>query len=131
MNNNLKNHIKYLEEQLMENNLVSVNNTTKHEETLSENHSEMKKELDYSKETIRSLNSQICELQSKLEVLSSQTRECSESRSSSRFSDGRTGMVDTDSDSCDSYIEVDSTKTAKDDSSESFVELVQPNLHSK
>ena len=51
----------------------------------------------------------------------SQTRECSESRSSSRFSDGRTGMDDSDTDSCESYIEVGSLKTTKDDSSESFV----------
>ena len=125
MNNNLKNHIKYLEEQLRDINLVSVDNTTKYPDPFIDNHSEIKKELDHSKETIRCLNSQISELQSKLEVLSSQTRECSESRSSSRFSDGRTGMVDTDSDSCDSYIEVDSTKTPKDDSSESFIDLAQ------
>ena len=37
-------------------------------------------------------------------------------------------MVDTDSDSCDSYIEVESTKTAKDDSSESFIDIGQTNV---
>merc|ERR1712106_1107838 len=121
MSNNLKNHVKYLEGELRDTNLV--NNSDKHQVTMSNDNSEVKKEPEQSKESIRSLNSQISELQSKLEVLSSQTRDCSESRSSSRFSDGRTGMVDTDSDSCESYIEVESSKTTKDDSSESFIVL--------
>merc|ERR1719318_2222077 len=108
MSNNLKNHVKYLEAQLRDKNLVI--NSNKLQDTIIDDQSEIKKELDQSKETIRSLNSQISELQSKLEVLSSQTRDCSESRSSSRFSNGRSGI--TDSDSCDSYIEVESTKTA-------------------
>jgi len=127
MCNNLKNHIKYLEEELKNGQPISLQSEVTSQG--SDNDTGLKKELDQSREYIRSLNSQICELQSKLEVLSSQTRECSESPSSSQFSDGRTGMVDTDSDSGESYIEVESTKTAKDDSSESFVELVQPNLH--
>ena len=119
MSNNLKNRAKYLEEQLRDKTLIINSNTLDDE-------NEIKRELDQSKEPIRILNSQISELQSKLEVLSSQTRECSESRSSSRFSDGRTGMVDTDS--CDSYTEVESTKTAKEDSSESLINLGRTNV---
>jgi len=121
MYNNLKKHVKYLEEELK--NLKLVNDSHIDQNTLSSENCSLKKECEQSKEVIRSLNSQISELQSKLEVLSSQTRECSESCSSSRFSDGRTGMVDTDSDSCESYIEVESNKTTKDDSSESFIDL--------
>ena len=117
MSNNLKNRAKYLEEQLRDKTLIINSNTLDDE-------NEIKRELDQSKEPIRILNSQISELQSKLEVLSSQTRECSESRSSSRFSDGR--MVDTDS--CDSYTEVESTKTAKADSSESLINLGRTNV---
>eukprot|EP00092_Neocalanus_flemingeri_P031018 GFUD01033693.1.p1 GENE.GFUD01033693.1~~GFUD01033693.1.p1 ORF type:complete len:866 (-),score=253.22 GFUD01033693.1:551-2803(-) len=118
MSNNLKNNIKYLQQQL-----VNEGKKVEDEDTKLRENAAIKKDLEQSQESIRCLNSQISELQSKLEVLSSQTRECSESRSSSRFSDGRTGMVDTDSDSCDSYIEVESTKTTKDDSSESFIDL--------
>ena len=44
------------------------------------------RELEEAREMIRSLNSQNSELRSKLEVLSSATRECSESRSTSSVS---------------------------------------------
>ena len=78
-------------------------------------------ELLQAKEIIRSLNSQNSELRSKLEVLASNTRECSESPNSSS-SDERVEMAEStlsdDTSSSESFIEIN-----KKTSSDSFVEI--------
>merc|ERR1711892_943719 len=107
---NIRNRVKYLEEELRrrrtpdreEYSNVAAINLEENEDFIS-----IEKELYQAKEMIRNLNSQNSELRSKLEVLSSNTRDCSESRCNSS-SDGRVDMADSSlSESTDSFVNVD------------------------
>ena len=74
---NMKVQIKHLNEELQRRQTPEVDQQIENDENGA------MKELEEAKELIRSLNSQNSELRSKLEVLASATRECSESRSNS------------------------------------------------
>ena len=78
------------------------------------------KELEQARDVIRSLNSQNSELRSKLEVLSSNTRECSETRSNT--SDAETSFSES---SNESFEEVSGEKAPVPaaSSSDSFVNV--------
>ena len=86
------------------------------------------RELEQAREVIRSLNSQNSELRSKLEVLSSNTRECSETRSNTSEENNQEEMADTsfsDSSSSESFEELtgDKTSVPAAPSSDSFVNV--------
>ena len=86
------------------------------------------RELEQSREVIRSLNSQNSELRSKLEVLSSNTRECSETRSNSSEEIQQEEMAETSfsesSSSSESFEEISAEKPAVPvPSSDSFVNV--------
>jgi len=86
------------------------------------------RELEQAREVIRSLNSQNSELRSKLEVLSSNTRECSETRSNTSEENNQEEMADTsfsDSSSSESFEELTGDKTSVPEapSSDSFVNV--------
>ena len=78
------------------------------------------KELEQARDVIRSLNSQNSELRSKLEVLSSNTRECSETRSNT--SEAETSFSES---SNESFEEVNAEKPSVPaaPSSDSFVNV--------
>ena len=109
----LRQEVKHLTGQLME--------TTDNQFLMKE------RELEQSREVIRSLNSQNSELRSKLEVLSSNTRECSETRSNSSEEIQQEEMAETSfsesSSSSDSFEEISAEKPAAVPvpSSDSFV----------
>ena len=86
------------------------------------------RELEQAREVIRSLNSQNSELRSKLEVLSSNTRECSETRSNTSEEINQEEMADTsfsESSSSESFEELTGEKTSVPaaPSSDSFVNV--------
>jgi len=122
---NMRNQVRYLEEE------VSRRKTPDREEGRNvdpvkvEENAELiniEKELYQARDMIRNLNSQNSELRSKLEVLSSNTRDCSESRCNSS-SDGRDMVESSLSDSSDSFVELDSEKKSSVPSSDSFVNV--------
>jgi len=126
---NMRNQVRYLEEELsrqrtpdsnqIENsNTASLNKIEENQQII-----DMEKELYQAREMIRNLNSQNSELRSKLEVLSSNTRDCSESRCDSS-SDGRVEMVESSlSDSSDSFVELNVKEKSNVSSSDSFVNV--------
>ena len=86
------------------------------------------RELEQARDVIRSLNSQNSELRSKLEVLSSNTRECSETRSNSSEEIQQDEMADTsfsESSSSESFEELSGDKPSVPaaPSSDSFVNV--------
>ena len=86
------------------------------------------RELEQARDVIRSLNSQNSELRSKLEVLSSNTRECSETRSNSSEEIQQEDMAETsfsESSSSESFEELSAEKqsTPAAPSSDSFVNV--------
>ena len=86
------------------------------------------RELEQARDVIRSLNSQNSELRSKLEVLSSNTRECSETRSNTSEEINHEEMADTsfsESSSSESFEELSGDKTSVPaaPSSDSFVNV--------
>ena len=86
------------------------------------------RELEQARDVIRSLNSQNSELRSKLEVLSSNTRECSETRSNSSEEINQEEMADTsfsESSSSESFEELtgDKPPVPAAPSSDSFVNV--------
>ena len=86
------------------------------------------RELEQARDVIRSLNSQNSELRSKLEVLSSNTRECSETRSNSSEEINQEEMADTsfsESSSSESFEELtgDKPSVPAAPSSDSFVNV--------
>ena len=86
------------------------------------------RELEQARDVIRSLNSQNSELRSKLEVLSSNTRECSETRSNTSEEINQEEMADTsfsESSSSESFEELtgDKTSVPAAPSSDSFVNV--------
>jgi len=127
---NMRNQVRYMEEELSRrrtpdsNQIESINSTTL---SVEDNHQiiDMVKELDQAREMIRNLSSQNSELRSKLEVLSSNTRDCSESRcDSSSDGDGRVEMVESSlSDSSDSFVELNGREKSSVASSDSFVNV--------
>jgi len=123
---NIRNQVKYLEEELRrrrtpdreEYSNVAAINIEENEDFIS-----IEKELYQAKEMIRNLNSQNSELRSKLEVLSSNTRDCSESRCNSS-SDGRVDMADSSlSESSDSFVEIERGVKSSVTSTDSFVNV--------
>lgn len=119
---NMKNQVRYLEEELSRRKTPDQNMDTLQNEEREEL-SNIEKELYQANDMIRSLNSQNSELRSKLEVLSSRTRDCSESRCNSS-SDGRVEMADSSlSDSSDSFVEIDGEKKSSVASSDSFINV--------
>eukprot|EP00092_Neocalanus_flemingeri_P006119 GFUD01006590.1.p1 GENE.GFUD01006590.1~~GFUD01006590.1.p1 ORF type:complete len:1188 (-),score=409.01 GFUD01006590.1:61-3624(-) len=121
---NMKNQVKYLEEELSQRKTPDrIVNMDTLQNKVAEQFTDFEKELNQAKEIIRSLNSQNSELRSKLEVLSSRTRDCSESRCTSS-SDGRVDIVDSSlSESSDSFVEIDSGKKSSVASSDSFINV--------
>eukprot|EP00092_Neocalanus_flemingeri_P022765 GFUD01024685.1.p1 GENE.GFUD01024685.1~~GFUD01024685.1.p1 ORF type:complete len:1211 (+),score=419.30 GFUD01024685.1:52-3633(+) len=121
---NMKNQVKYLQEELSQRKTPDrIENMDTLENKVAEQFADFEKELNQAKEIIRSLNSQNSELTSKLEVLSSRTRDCSESRCTSS-SDGRVDIVDSSlSESSDSFVEIDSGKKSSVASSDSFINV--------
>ena len=87
------------------------------------------RELEQARDVIRSLNSQNSELRSKLEVLSSNTRECSETRSNTSEEINQDDMADTsfsESSSSESFEELSGDKSPPvpaAPSSDSFVNV--------
>ena len=126
----MRNQVRYMEEELSRrrtpdsNQIESINSTTL---SVEDNHQfiDMVKELDQAREMIRNLSSQNSELRSKLEVLSSNTRDCSESRcDSSSDGDGRVEMVESSlSDSSESFVELNGREKSSVASSDSFVNV--------
>jgi len=94
----------------------------------SEDTGSLVRDLEAAREMVRSLNSQNSELRSKLEVLSADTRECSETRSNSSASSSEGNFTNRDAieeSSCDtssseSLEDLNSDKSIKDHSNESF-----------
>merc|ERR1719430_965142 len=126
---NMRNQVRYLEEELSRrrtpdsNQIESSNTTTLNKIEDTQQLIDMEKELYQAREMIRNLNSQNSELRSKLEVLSSNTRDCSESRCDSS-SDGRVEMVESSlSDSGDSFVELNGKERSSVSSSDSFVNI--------
>merc|ERR1719376_288975 len=130
---NLRNQVRYLEEELSkrktpDSNLTKNSNMDTLNVEDNQQFIDMEKELSQAREMIRNLNSQNSELRSKLEVLSSNTRDCSESRCDSS-SDGRVEMVESSlSDSSDSFVELNGKEKSSVSSSDSFVN-VDPAQH--
>jgi len=121
---NMKNQVKYLEEELRRRKTPDQNENLNMEILQNkepEQLSNIENELYQAKDMIRSLNSQISDLRSKLVVLSSRTRDCSESRCNSS-SDGRVEMADSSlSDSSFSFVEIDGEKKSSVATSDSFI----------
>merc|ERR1719376_467553 len=123
---NMRNQVRYLEEELSRrrtpdsNQIENSNMTTLNKIEDNQQFIDMEKELYQAREMIRNLNSQNSELRSKLEVLSSNTRDCSESRCDSS-SDGRVEMVD--SSLSDSFVELNVKEKSSVSSSDSFVNV--------
>ena len=118
----IRNQLKHLNEELQRQSSPEMTATA----TMNDNDQmKLSQELEQARDIIRSLNSQNSELRSKLEVLASATRECSETRSNSSASEthgtNHDEIVDnsfSDSSSSESFEEV--TAAA---SSDSFVEV--------
>jgi len=130
---NMRNQVRYLEEELSRRRTpdsAEIVNTNANDIKIKENEdfiNNLEKELYEARDMIRNLNSQNSELRSKLEVLSSNSRDCSESRCDDSSSEGRVDMVDTSlSDSSDSFVELDSVKKSSSPSSDSFVNVEPP-----
>merc|ERR1719342_704662 len=133
--NNMKVQIKHLNEELQRRQTPDVDQLIVNDE----NEAEAMKELEEAQELIRSLNSQNSELRSKLEVLASATRECSESRSNSSASGDISQLTNRDamqessfseSSSSESFEEIgqsaesnQNTANQKAESSDSFVDV--------
>jgi len=127
---NLRNQVRYLEEELsrrktpdsnpIENNNLNAVNVEDNQELIA-----MEKELYQARDMIRNLNSQNSELRSKLEVLSSNTRDCSAESRCDSSSDGRVEMVESSlsDSSSDSFVELDGREKSSVASSDSFVNV--------
>ena len=130
--NNLRNQVKHLNEELQR---------RPPPDSSSAQGPGTAAELEQAREMIRSLNSQNSELRSKLEVLSANTRECSETRSNSSASSGteesdnitnRDAIVETsysESSSGESFEDIKSDKETHTaaPSSDSFVNVAHDN----
>ena len=136
--NNLRNQVKHLNEELQRRPPPDSSSAQGPGTAAQQQDSA---ELEQAREMIRSLNSQNSELRSKLEVLSANTRECSETRSNSSASSGteesdnitnRDAIVETsysESSSGESFEDIKSdneTHTAAP-SSDSFVNVAHDN----
>merc|ERR1719318_804431 len=122
---NMRNQVRYLEEELSRRKTPDREEGRNVDPVKVEENAELiniEKELYQARDMIRNLNSQNSELRSKLEVLSSNTRDCSESRCNSS-SDGRDMVESSLSDSSDSFVELDSEKKSSVPSSDSFVNV--------
>ena len=136
--NNLRNQVKHLSEELKRRSTPDMVNC-KDDKINNEAFIVSKEkdiELEQAKEMIRSLNSQNSELRSKLEVLSSNTRECSETRSNSSASGSDDNITNHDeivetsfseSSSNESFEEINSDKATAVPSSDSFDNLQNDN----
>ena len=136
--NNLRNQVKHLNEELQRRPAPDSSSAQGPGTAAQQQDSA---ELEQAREMIRSLNSQNSELRSKLEVLSANTRECSETRSNSSASSGteesdnitnRDAIVETsysESSSGESFEDIKSEKETHTaaPSSDSFVNVAHDN----
>ena len=136
--NNLRNQVKHLNEELQRRPAPDASSAQGPGTAAQQQDSA---ELEQAREMIRSLNSQNSELRSKLEVLSANTRECSETRSNSSASSGteesdnitnRDAIVETsysESSSGESFEDIKSDKETHTaaPSSDSFVNVAHDN----
>jgi len=127
---NLRNQVKYLESELSERKTPDTVTGVPSTAPLVGEATVLG--LEQARETIRSLESQNCELRSQLEVLSSRTRDCSESpgATASSTTSCSSHIIEnydkadlSTSESSDSFLEVDDVEKQSPESSESFVEL--------